>query len=166
MNYSSTPTGTLKLRRRMRMDQQQMIAHQLCRPVWRDVVETGVMSGELRVRDFIGNRRCHLRVQWMAEGWEWVDPQKEQAAEQSAVRNGFTSRQSVVAKLGRDIDHVDAEIAADNARADSLGLVLDTDPRRVSRAGLTQARSEGSEVPRDERQNGAKNGWQAVSKDY
>ncbi|PJK29947.1 phage portal protein [Minwuia thermotolerans] len=150
VNYSSIRAGTLKLRRRMRMDQQQIIAHQLCRPIWRDVIDTGVMAGELQVRDFIGNRRAHLRVQWMAEGWEWVDPQKEQAAEQSAVRNGFTSRQAVVAKLGRDVDVVDQEIRSDNDRADRLGLVLDTDPRRVSRAGLTQARPEGSEIPQDE----------------
>lgn len=150
VNYSSIRAGTLKLRRRMRMDQQQVIGHQFCRPVWRSVIETGVMAGELRTTGYIRNRRAHLRVQWMPEGWEWVDPQKEQAAEQSAVRNGFTSRTAVVAKLGRDVDQVDEEIRADNDRADGLGLVFDTDPRRVSRAGLTQARPEGSVIPSDD----------------
>ena len=34
---------------------------------------------------------------------------------------------------------VDSEIAEDNARADRLGLVLDTDPRRTARSGSAQA---------------------------
>ena len=37
-----------------------------------------------------------------------------------------------------------AEIAATNAKLDALGLVLDTDPRRVTKTGSAQA---GESVP-------------------
>lgn len=140
VNYSSLRAGTLKQRRKMRQDQHQIFARQFCLPIWREVITTGVMAGDISVANFESQRRKHLRVQWMPEGFEWVDPVKEQAAEQSAVRNGFKSRQSVVAQLGRDIDVVDGEIKADNDRADSLELVLDTDPRRVTKVGTMQSR--------------------------
>jgi capsid protein len=33
-----------------------------------------------------------------------------------------------------DAEDVDREIAADNARADALGLILDSDPRKAAKA--------------------------------
>ncbi len=63
------------------------------------------------------------------------------------MRNGTTSRRRVAAEEGYNLDELDAEIAADNARGDALGLVFDADPRKTSRAGLTQARPEGTTLP-------------------
>ena len=139
VNFSSIRAGLLKFRRAMRMDQQQIMAHQLCRPVWRTVINTAVLGGYLSAPGMANNPAAWRRVRWMAEGWEWVDPVKEQLAEQSAVRNGFTSRRSVAARLGRDIDEIDQEITEDNARADELGLVFDSDPRRTAKSGSAQA---------------------------
>ena len=39
------------------------------------------------------------------------------------------SRSEAIAAYGYDAEDVDREIAADAARADRLGLVLDSDPR-------------------------------------
>jgi capsid protein len=39
---------------------------------------------------------------------------------------------------GRNPDAVQAEIAARNAKLDELGLVLDSDPRRVTKTGSAQ----------------------------
>lgn len=44
----------------------------------------------------------------------------------------------VIAKQGRNPDAVLAEIAATNAKLDALGLVLDSDPRRVTKTGSAQ----------------------------
>jgi capsid protein len=44
----------------------------------------------------------------------------------NAVRCGFKSRAEVVSELGYDIEEIDAEIAADNERAKSLGLFFDS----------------------------------------
>ena len=59
-----------------------------------------------------------------------INPVDEIKAAQDAIRAGLTSRAAEIRKLGRDPEEVYREIAADNAAADGLGLVLDTDPRR------------------------------------
>ena len=45
------------------------------------------------------------------------------------VRAGFTSRSEVALRQGYDAELIDAENAADIARADALGLAYDSDPR-------------------------------------
>ena len=46
-----------------------------------------------------------------------------------AIRAGLSSRSEAISAYGYDAEDVDREIAADNARADDLGLVFDSDPR-------------------------------------
>ena len=46
-----------------------------------------------------------------------------------AIRAGLISRSEAISAYGYDAEDVDREIAADNARADALGLVFDSDPR-------------------------------------
>ena len=45
------------------------------------------------------------------------------------------SRSEAISAFGYDAEDVDREIAADNRRADDLGLVFDSDPRRTSKDG-------------------------------
>ena len=71
-------------------------------------------------------------MKWIPQGFDWVDPLKDQQAQQMAVRNGFKSRAEVVSELGYDTEEIDQEIAADNARADQAGLILDSDPRQTT----------------------------------
>lgn len=61
------------------------------------------------------------------------------------VRAGFVSRSEMVARSGWDAEQIDAEIAADNARADRLGLVLDSDPRRTTVQGQSQQDQRGQQ---------------------
>jgi capsid protein len=44
----------------------------------------------------------------------------------------------VIAQQGRNPDQVLTEIAATNAKLDALGLILDSDPRRVTKTGIAQ----------------------------
>jgi capsid protein len=48
---------------------------------------------------------------------------------QTAIRAGLLSRSQAISAFGYDAEDIDREIAADNARADALGLVFDSDPR-------------------------------------
>jgi len=50
------------------------------------------------------------------------------------------SRSEAISAFGYDAEDVDAEIAADNRRADGLGLVFDSDPRKGA-AGSTTAQA-------------------------
>jgi capsid protein len=79
-----------------------------------------------------------LACKWVPQGWQWVDPEKEFKAMLLAIRSGLMSRSEAVSAFGYDAEDVDREIAADNARADGLGLVFDSDPRKVARTGVAQ----------------------------
>jgi capsid protein len=56
-----------------------------------------------------------------------------------AIRAGLMSRAEAVNGSGLDITSLDLEIAADNQRADELGLIFDSDPRKVTVQGQEQA---------------------------
>ena len=72
-----------------------------------------------------------LKVRWVPQGWEWVDPLKDAQADALAVESGFRSRAEVIAERGRDAEEVDAEIAADAARAESLGILQSSKSNEV-----------------------------------
>ena len=122
VNYSSYRAGALEFRRRIEVLQHSIIVFQLCRPIWQRFVTLAILSGTLPARDFASKREDYFAVKWIAPGWDWVDPEKDAKAEQIAISAGFKSRREVVAGRGEDIEALDAEIAADNARASSLGL--------------------------------------------
>lgn len=67
-----------------------------------------------------------------------IDVEVENKASKEAVRNGFSSRSEEVRKRGLDPEKLDQEIAADNARADALGLIFDSDARSVTNLGVSQ----------------------------
>jgi len=124
VNYSSIRAGLLEFRRRCEQFQHQVIVFQMCRPIWRAWIDAAVLAGALPDGD--GN----YDVKWIPPGFAWVDPLKDIKAQIMAVRAGFKSRAEVVSEQGYDAEEIDREIAADNARADSLGLEYDSDPRK------------------------------------
>lgn len=144
VNYSSIRAGLLEFRRRCAMLQVQTIAFQMCRPIARAWLDAAVFSGALKIPDYYAHRRKYRRVKWRPDGWPWVDPVKDQLAEQMAVRNGFKSRAQVIAERGGDIETVDQDIAEDNARADRLDLVFDSDPRKTAASGTMQRALDGA----------------------
>ncbi len=144
VNYSSIRAGLLEFRRRCQQVQYEIIIFQFCRRVAEEFMDTAVLSGALRIPDYFNNRRKYLRIKWRPDGWDWVDPEKDQKAAKMAIRCGFKSRAQVVSERpgGRDIEDVDNEISEDNIRADAMGLVFDTDPRQTEEDGALQADSE------------------------
>jgi lambda family phage portal protein len=139
VNYSSIRAGLLEFRRRCMVLQYNTIIFQFCRPTAKVWMDAAVYSGALSIiTDYAQRKRQYLRIKWRPDGWPWVDPVKDQLAEQMAVRNGFKSRSRVVAERGEDVETVDQEIAEDNARADKLGLVFDSDPRNTAASGAMQ----------------------------
>jgi len=135
VNYSSIRAGLLEFRRRCEQFQHQVIVYQFCRPVWRRWIEAALLSGALPKQ---GDLAPYYDAKWIPPGFAWVDPLKDIKAQIMAVRAGFKSRAEVVSEQGYDAEAIDREIAADNQRADELGLEYDSDPRR----GASQPSSE------------------------
>ena len=79
-------------------------------------------AGNISVRDYFA-------AKWIPQGWQWVDPKKEFDAMLTAIRAGLLSRSEAISAFGYDAEDIDREIAADNQRADELGLIFDSDPR-------------------------------------
>jgi capsid protein len=79
------------------------------------------------------------RVKWVPQGFSYIHPVQEVQAAKEAVRNGFKSRDEVIAEMGYDAEAIDAEIARGNARADAAGLVFDSDARHDKVAALAAA---------------------------
>ncbi len=132
VNYSSIRAGLLEFRRRVEALQHGVIVHQLCRPVWQAWMDQAVLEGSLNLPGYAldaNTKRNYRSAKWIPQGWQWVDPLKEADAMKAAIRSGLMSRSEAISANGYDAEDVDREIAADNQRADDLGLVFDSDPR-------------------------------------
>jgi lambda family phage portal protein len=131
VNYSSIRAGLVEFRRMIDAVQWQLFIPMLCAPVWRWFIEAAWAAGQIPVPD--------VPVEWSPPKFEAVDPQKDAMANLLAIRSGTMTLAEVIAQQGRNPDAVLAEIAATNAKLDALGLVLDSDPRRVTKTGSAQA---------------------------
>jgi lambda family phage portal protein len=133
VTFASGRHGLLEWSRTIEALQYGLFVPMFCEPVLQAWLRTErALSGEEP------GAKPIKPVRWIAPRIEMLDPSVETADNVANVRAGFTSRSEVVAKRGWRVDDIDAEIAADNARADRLGLVLDSDPRRVTAQGQTQ----------------------------
>jgi lambda family phage portal protein len=139
VNFSSIRAGLLEFRRRIEMRQAHVIVQQFCRPVGRRWMDTAVLSAALRISDYLRNRRTYVRVEWVPDGFEWVDPLKDSMADVMEVRAGFCSRSQKILERGGNPDTVDRENAQDRARAEQYGHVYDSDPAQTAKTGVIQA---------------------------
>ncbi|MEP9348798.1 phage portal protein [Xanthobacter sp. KR7-225] len=127
-NYSSIRAGLVAFRRRVEALQHNVLVYQICRPVWRRFVTAEVLSGRLPAPGFERDPEPYLAARWITPRQEWVDPAKDSQAEIAAIGAGLMSRRQAVAARGYDLEALDAEIAADNARAAALGLTFQAAP--------------------------------------
>jgi lambda family phage portal protein len=134
-NYSSLRAELVEFRRRIGQLQHGVIAHQLCRPIWRRWLETAALAGALDLDE----PATALPVQWIPPRWDWVDPLKDIQAQVLAMEAGITSRRKVVEATGYDVEEVDRENAADAARAAELGLGYRTGSGETQGARATPA---------------------------
>lgn len=123
-NYSSARAALITLRRQWEAIQHNIIIFQFCRPVWRRWITLNALAGADGFEGYDNDPQAFEAVDWVPPAWEWVDPQKDIAATDMAISAGLISRREAVAARGRDIEDLDAEIAADQARAAALGLAL------------------------------------------
>ena len=140
VNYSSIRAGLLEFRRRAEALQGQLIIQQWCHPVAAKFLDTAVVAGAITLADYWTRRDEYLAINWIAPKWSWIDPLKEVTADLLEVRAGFAARSDKGAERGYSLEELDALIKASNASADDHGMVLDSDPRRTTKAGLSPAR--------------------------
>ncbi|NWA25776.1 phage portal protein [Pseudomonas gingeri] len=111
-----------EFRRRLEQLQFTVYIHQLCRPVRAAWMDMAVLAGVLNLPDYTKRRREYLRTRWVPQGWAYIQPVQDVQARMLEVNAGFASRSEMVLRTGYDAETVDAENAADAARARDLGL--------------------------------------------
>ena len=144
-SYSSIRAGILSFRRLCEQIQYSVFIHQFCRPIWKSFIEQAVLAGKLDARDYQAKQEEYLAVEWHTPKWAWVDPERDVNAEIKAIRAGLKSRSMSINESGMDEEDVDRQIAKDNERADKLGLVLDSDPRRTDARGAEKVEATDAE---------------------
>lgn len=133
VTFASGRHALLEYRRQLESIQHHLIVFQLCRPVWTAWVRLAIAAGMLP-----GTQSDYAGVRWIAPLPEMLDAGAEVRALIQKIRAGLMPRSEAVSLTGLDAETVDEEIAADNARADRLRIVLDSDARKTTLQGQEQ----------------------------
>jgi len=124
VTYSPIRAGLVEFRRRVEQLQHNVVVHLFCRPIWERFVRLAVLTGELPARDFDADPAAYLGCSWLPPKFDYVDPMKDVQAEILAIGAGLKSRSQAISERGYDAEQVDAEIAAEQDRADGMGLTF------------------------------------------
>lgn len=136
VNYSSARLAFLEYWRLIDDLQWNLVIPRACTRIGRWWSMAAGLSGVVRMNEAPG---FELSA-WMPPAREMIEPSRDVPATIKAIRGGLTTLSAEIARSGYEPDDVIEKWAEDAARLDELGLQLDSDPRRVSQQGLTQAR--------------------------
>lgn len=98
--------------------QWQIIIPMFCQPVIEWFALASVLAGKIDRSEYDDVRR----VEHAPHGWAHIHPIQDPTGKKIEVEAGFRSRSSVVSERGDDIEKVDQEIQADDARQQKLKI--------------------------------------------
>ena len=126
-----------EFRRKIQALQHQILAFQLCRPLWKAWMDRAFLASALDLpASYLDNPGPWSAARWIPQAWPYLHPVQDVQAKQAAIRAGFTTRAAEVSEQGEDTESIDAQQAADNARADRLSLKYDSDGRFPASASI------------------------------
>ncbi|PCJ29613.1 MAG: phage portal protein [Rickettsiales bacterium] len=130
VNFSSIRHGSLEDRDSWKVLQNWVIEH-FCRPVFEAWLLMSITSGKIEISatDF---DKFNKPV-WRARGWAWVDPLKENHANQIAINQKTKTRAQVAADQGMDVEELFQQLAFEDELAKEYGLDLNTARYREDR---------------------------------
>jgi lambda family phage portal protein len=121
VNFSSGRMNWIEAHRQVENLQLNLMIAQVCDPLFNWFMDAIMLAGFVK-------KPC--KAEWTAPRREMIDPVKEIAGMMAQVRAGFMSYQEALRTTGNDPDAVMREISEDYKKIDTLGLVLDSDPRK------------------------------------
>ena len=137
-----------EFRRFLEQLQWLYVIPRLCQPMWAWWFDAAILSGALATpAGYREDPARWQRVEWTPNAWGYINPVQDVQTDKDRVRAGFASKRGIIRERGGDPEQVARERAEELAAADAAGVVDDTDPRKTSNAGLTQARPEGTTLP-------------------
>lgn len=130
VNFSSGRMGHIEFRRNVEMWRWSMLIPQFCEPAFEHFLSWANLSEGIPTEG--------VTCEWICPSWALIDPEKEISAMIKSIRNGLTSRPKAILELGYDPEQLNVEIAESNQKLDDLEIVLDSDPRKTTQAGIFQ----------------------------
>ncbi|SIR08694.1 phage portal protein, lambda family [Paracoccus thiocyanatus] len=131
-NFSSTRAGLNEFRRMVEQIQWQTVIPMFCEPIWRWFIDAAQIQGLLPDDG-------EILAEWGTPKFESVNPLQDAQADLLEVRAGFSTLPQQIARRGYDPAEIITEWADFAKKADAAGLVFDSDPRKVTKAGLVQS---------------------------
>jgi lambda family phage portal protein len=141
VTFSSARMGRIQMDKWISDLQQDVLIDRFCQRVWAWFLNVNT----LRSDDQNTVQTPRVTAQWTAPSRSIVDPNAESKASLLDVRAGFRSWSDAVRERGMDPQRVAEQIAKDQKLFDGLGIVLDSDPRKVSIQGQGAVNQQGEE---------------------
>lgn len=138
-NFSAGRLGWQSFNRQILSETWQVLAPGLFDRVWRWWSDAASSAGVLSTDG--------LTADWTPPPPQPYDPAADTRATISMMRAGLKPPQEAIREQGLEPDDVLQQYLEWNTAMDAAGIVLDTDPRKVSAQGLTQARPVGTVLP-------------------
>jgi lambda family phage portal protein len=126
MPYSAARMSRIRAWARVEGWRWQMLIPQFCDPVWGWFLEAAQVMG----------LEAAPPAMWTAPPAPMIDPSAEGLAYQRNIRSGIITQSEALRERGYDPDAIFEEMADDNKKIDRLGLILDSDARTNTQAGL------------------------------
>jgi lambda family phage portal protein len=130
MPFSATRMERLAQEQRVHDWRWRIMIPQFCDPVWSWFSEVAVVMGRAGEG---------TRATWTPPPLPMVDPDTEGLAAMRNARAGLQTMPDIMRERGYDPDDQLAEIADFNEKLDKLGIILDSDPRKMTGAGQFQS---------------------------
>jgi lambda family phage portal protein len=131
--YSSARTDMLEARRTFTA-LQKWFAETYLTWEWTEVLKDGLLRGEPALSDV--SIEDIASVEWIANGWQWVDPMKEAAATELELKMGTMTLRDVASSRGKDwqeqMNQKLAEEKYEQEQRKKLGLPPKLDPLAVN----------------------------------
>lgn len=126
VNFSSARMGFLEFQRNIDAWRGCLLNPQFNDPVFQWFLEAS---------RFAGLNPQGVQVNWIAPRREMIDPTKEVPATIKALRAGIETLDDVILRNGKDPRKHLEQIAANNKILDELGIIVDSDARKLSAIG-------------------------------
>lgn len=132
VNFSSGRLGDIQFRSNVDQWRWHMLIPRFCNPAFDRFKKYCAIKGV---------DASLAQVEWTPPARQMIDPTSEVAATRDALRSGLQTIPGALRELGLDPENHLKEIAKTNALLDQLGLILDSDPRRISNQQLQSPES-------------------------
>lgn len=147
VNFASGRLGRIKFYGNLDIWQWQMVIPQFCAKVF-----TWFKEGA----EMLGVPCKNAKAEWTAPRRPVTDPNAYRDL-RDEVRAGFKSVPEAIRECGYDPDTIILENTEFYKKLDAVGLVIDSDPRRVSSVGQVQPTQPGADSPPDAEKKGGEN---------